>query len=361
MVTTFFSIIYLTYQRLGWAISLFPFFTVLILFLATGKNKYKALLIGMVSGIALHNHILFFPTLAGLITVGIIVQLFRLMQPRDLLRRIIGYWPALIGFWAGFGTQFIVLTLMSEDQGDPTATVQLLSERLADVPKLLPLILSGSAYAARYTGIEYPTIILTIVTSIVLILAALALILAKRKRTVWLWAAGIIAHLFVLLYMIDRFTLRYFLMFVLGIWVLAGVGLGAITRRIFLNDKLQGSISIILAGVFCMIFAFFVLIPFNRTGGSTNDFSLGNRTNSAAALVDTRPLIHCLRGAGSVSSENVHILNRLQFQSHQFTDLVVMPESAITEVKWLVHYMSDADGITPGICPELEHFVIQAK
>ncbi|MEX1112102.1 MAG: hypothetical protein WEC84_01450, partial [Candidatus Andersenbacteria bacterium] len=97
------------------------------------------------------------------------------------------------------------------------------------------------------------------------------------------------------------------------------------------------------------------------TGGSVNEFSLGNRTNIAADLADTRSLIACLRGAGPVFTENVHIWNRLQYVSHQYSDITVLPEEEGKQAQWLVHYRREDSpgGTAPGdLCPELPHFRI---
>jgi hypothetical protein len=106
---------------------------------------------------------------------------------------------------------------------------------------------------------------------------------------------------------------------------------------------------------------FVVLIPFLKTGGSTADFSLGNRTDSAAALVDTRPLVECLRGAGPVSSENIHIWNRLQFLSHEYQDLGVVPQDDTSHAKWLIEYRDAKQPDAGDRCPELTHFRIVAN
>lgn len=65
--TVFFSPIYFSQQRLGWAITLFPLFALLIIWLLTSRLKHKALLTGLVAGLALHNHILFLPTLIAIL------------------------------------------------------------------------------------------------------------------------------------------------------------------------------------------------------------------------------------------------------------------------------------------------------
>jgi len=108
------------------------------------------------------------------------------------------------------------------------------------------------------------------------------------------------------------------------------------------------------------------LLPFLKTGGSTGEFSIGNRNDSAAALVDTRGLLACLRGAGPVYSENVHIYNRLQYLSHNpsnHLDVVGQTESK-KKAEWIVSYRLESDEL-PDMeferCPELMHWKVIAR
>ncbi|MDP3997079.1 MAG: glycosyltransferase family 39 protein [Candidatus Andersenbacteria bacterium] len=348
-----FSPIYLTYARLGWTITLFPFFALLILYLLLSDAKYKQLLAGLAAGLGLHNHIMFLPTL---VAIAVIWGIYLMRRPKQLWL----WWPGAVGFWAGFGTQFAVLRFFKDDQGDPTLVAQGFGEKLADLPKLMPLILSGSSYIARYTGNELTPGITLIALWVLLVLVALALVLPKYRWQAWVWLAGLGAQMTILLVLIDRYTLRYFMVWVLGVWVLAGVGLGKTV--LLLSKKKEGVVawaSIGLAVILSAVFIWLVVIPFKITGGSTADFSLGNRVDSASALADGRGLAACLRGVGPVSSENVHIFNRLLYLGHQYADLDVKVEEDINEARWLVDYRAESDTARGDLCPELKHFVIQ--
>lgn len=369
LVLMAFSLPYLTHQRLAWAITLFPFFLFLILWLAQREWKYKWLWVGLAAGLGLQAHIMFAPTLAALIVTSFISHWWEPASSagdgRNKLKGLSKFLLAAVAFWAGFGTQFAVLQFFTEDQGDPTAVGQVWTERLLALPDLLPVILSGSSYVAHYTGVEFAPWVAHSAMWVVIFLAVVGVVLARRNKYVWLWLVGLTVHVLVLLYMIDRFSLRYFLMFTLGVYVLAGVGMGEIVGRVahvFKKDWFVLVKAIGVAMVLLIIWTLLVLMPFLRTGGGVGDFSLGNRTDSASALVDVAPLISCLRGQGTVSSENVHIYNRLLYMSHAYTDLDVIPEAEAKEAQYLVHYRRAASPLVATdneLCPTLRHFIVE--
>ncbi len=363
----FFSPTYLTQERIGWAIALFPFFLFLILYLIPlqERNYGRVLLAGLAAGIGLSNHILFLPTLVAVVVVGVIAGMLPAnsagSSPRFLsrLKGVLAYWPGLVGFVAGFIMQFWVLVNYREDQGDPEAMAQFFSDRFADLPSVLPFVLSGSSYVARYTGVEFSSGVIWLVTAAVVLLGLIALTFSSRRKMAWLWVLGMAIHLVVLMLMVDRFTLRYFVMFVFAAWMLAGVGVGALVERFLPSLHLRSVSKVLPIGVAtCLVLwsVFAVLLPFLKTGGSTADFSLGNRTDSAAALVDTRPLVECLRGKGPASSEKIHIWNRMQFLSHEYSDLQVLPQDDSSHAQWLVHYRAAKQPDPGDLCPELAHF-----
>lgn len=366
-----FSLPYLTHQRLSWAITLFPFFFFLSIWLAQRAWRFKWLLVGLAAGLGLHTHIMFAPTLAGLAVAGCISYWFKPANSagngRGKIKGLLNFLPAAIAFWSAFATQFVVLQLVTDDQGDPAAVGEAWTERLAALPDVLPFILSGSSYVAHYTGSEFTPWVALSSMWLVIALAVAGALLSWRNKIVWYWLAGLAVHVLVLLYMIDRFSLRYFLMFVLGLYVLAGVGVGELVMRAtrlakeawFVPMKAVG-IAVILA----LLWVWLVLGPFLRTGGSVADFSLGNRTDSAAALVDIHPLLKCVLGAGSVSSENVHIYNRLLYLRYEYNDLDVINEAEATTADLLVHYRRrGGPAVSPEneLCPGLMHFVVEKR
>lgn len=348
LAALFFSPIYLLYQRLGWAVSLFPFFALLLLFILTSKPKsYTPLLAGLVAGLGLHNYITFFPTIMAISMPASFLGI-RKHGWRKFIQR---WWPAFIGFWAGFGTQFAVMQMYQEDQGRPWDVVEQAAQRLAEFPAIIPKIISGSVYAASYTGQLFPESLTWGITIIIggLMLAAIAL--PAYHKLAWLWLAGLIIQVTGMLMMIDRFTLRYFVIFALGCWVLAGLGLAAAGRQKFT------AWAVAAAGI--MLVAATTWRPFLGNGGRIGNFSLDDPRSTAETTVDIWPLIDCLRGRGVVYADNIHIANRLQYLQHEYSDWRVTTDKK--QARWLVRHRWPT-GSQPGAdeaCPDLTNFRVR--
>lgn len=354
-----FSPILLLYGRLGWAITLFPFFGFLVLYLLQTSWKTKWIWVGLAAGLGLANHIVFFPVLAG-IAIGMclygVVKIITRQIPINIRIAAVSVLLVLVGFWAGFGMQFVVLALNTEDQGDPNATTQLFSERISAAFAAYPLYASGSSYVARYTGVEFSPIVAFSITWILYACMAVVAFVQRKNPYTWAWLLGCSIAFFVMLYMVDRFTLRYFYASTLIVWTLAGAGVGSVIHLFRKPSFSYGAP--ILGAVLALWMGVAVLIPFLQTGGSTADFSLGDRTNSASDFADIRPLISCLEGAGPVYSENIHIWNRLQYLSHSNTQLEVVPDEEKSRAKLLVQYRDKEHPDSGDVCPELTHFRI---
>jgi hypothetical protein len=346
----FFSPQYISQQRISWAITLIPFFALLLIYSLIRVGPHRALLGGIVAGLGLHTHFVFLPTLGGILLAASAAWGRRIWT---LLR----WWPLLLGFWAAFATQAAILVTSSAgDQGEPTEVVALMRERLTALPSALPLLISGSSYIARYTGEEFSLRTSQLITAGVVTLAVIGLAFARPRHSVWQWAGGLAIQLALLLLIIDRFTLRYFVAPTLATWVLAGVGVACLLSTFQPKAPRLYQLSPVIVAVLLTSWSVVAILrPFQATGGSVNRFSLGNRTDSASALVAIDPLIACLAGQGPVWSENVHIYNRLRYLSYSQPKLTVA-ESA-EEARWLVDYRLTSE---PGtLCPELAHFVIR--
>lgn len=348
-----FSPIFITYQRLGWAITLLPLFAVLLIYTLQSKWKYHWLLAGGAAGVGLQTHLLFLPTLIALFLV-----LFIAYRP-NILRA----WPALVGFWAGFGMQAAILSLMTEDQGDTSETTLLFGERISDLWHALPLYVSGSSFIAQYTGMEFSQGAILGIFLALSVGVLLAFVLV-RTRIPWIIASITALHTVGILYMIDRYSLRYFVITALGVWLLAGLGFGAVMEK--LVKKLPVfSFAPIAVAVFLLAWsAFSTLIPFLKTGGSVAQFDLGNRTTSASSFVDDRPLIACLRGKGTVFSEVEPIQNILLYRSHQYDDLIVADEDSKKMTQYIVAYASEQEASKSNadlVCPKTSLFRVIKK
>lgn len=350
-----FSPIYLTQQRLGWAVILLPLFAVAMIWLLQTSWRHKYLLAGLVAGLGLANHLLFLPTLAAIIVCAIICSI---RNPRIILSA----WPIIIGFIAGFAMQFAIIQLYPDDQGSQKVIAETFSDRVQAFPALFPEIVSGSSYIASYTGQELSPLSMGIITTILIVFALIALGFSKHRKVAWIILIALIIHIFVLLRIVDRFSLRYLTVFVFGYWMLAGIGLEAIIALIRKRSLL---LSRVIIWIICAGFIGWALlgiaIPYLKTGGSTNVFSLGNRTDSASSLLDTRTLFACVNGLGPVTSENVHIYNRLEFWSRQYSGVQFVDEDHKKTAQYSIDYRIAGSSKTdaPGtICPELTHFRI---
>lgn len=352
-----FSPVFVLEQRMAWTITLTPFFALLTLYFVIRKTRGAAALAGVAAGLGLSNHIMFLPTLVGLLVAFVFYYRMRL-----------GLWTlAAVGFMVAFATQAWQLFYSTAgDQGEPRAVAELFWDRLRDLPKLLPLLVSGSSYVARYTGVEFRAAWQYGIA--VLILGLVLMALLRGKRAVWLWFSGTMIQLVALLVIIDRFSLRYFVPTMLAVWALAGLGLAGLLERLGPVKSRRWwdhEAAIVLAVGLTIWMVVVVLVPFLRTGGSTDVFSLANRTDSASALVDVRPLVICLQGPGTVTSESVHIFNRLWYLRHYEPSIQVVPEGEVSQ--WLVNYRFDPPaheataGKAGGLCPELTHFRIEKR
>jgi hypothetical protein len=348
----FFSPAFLLYQRLGWAISLIPFFVSLLLFLATRTNPHKYLAIGVVAGIALSNHIIFLSALIPLAIVGLAATLKSHNKKSMWLH-------TAIGFWAAFAMQLAVLMLQNGDQGQPLEVASLYLNRLKTLPETLAYLVSGSSYSAIYTGMSFSGFWIVIISTLVTCGISGALILPGHRKKVAIWLASICLHLAILLIMIDRFSLRYFVVSVASLWGISVFGYGKILQRF--SSRLPWLLAYAPSALaVVMIFAALklTLIPFLSTGGSLKRIPLNHdRSEPASAFVALENLISCLPKNEKVFSEDIHIFNRLQFLSHGSTRIKVseQPEDAL----WIVAYADSQTTLSPPIpCSDLQHFTI---
>jgi hypothetical protein len=352
LVFLLFSPTYILFQRLGWAITLIPFFILLLAYALQSNWKYKWLFSGLIAGIGLQTHLLFFPSLVAIL-VPLCIAYVAHTDFKKRIKELRDLWQSVLGFWAGFGVQYALLHVMTEDQGEPSKTTQLFGERLSDLWHSLSTYLSGSSFVAQYTGHEFSSVSMYILTSVLVVLILIACIFVRRRIT-YVIVGFIVIHTPILLYMVDRYSLRYFVVLSLAVWFLAGIGAGHLMQSISrVIPRVASLLPIACAIVLTVWMGAIVLVPFLRTGGSVEQFSLGNRNTSANAFIDSSALITCLRGQGLVHGLREPIQNILTFYSHRYSDLAVSSEKAGART---VDYVKE-DTVHAGLCPGT-HFLV---
>jgi len=355
-----FSPIYFAEQRMSWAITLLPFFVILTIYFYQQKKKWSALLMGFAAGLGANTHILFLAVLAGIIITAIPITILKLSRnfSKEYLKKVaLGALMATVGFWASFGIQYANLVLYKSDQGNAEKNARYFTNRLVELPRLAPRFISGSVYAAHYTSHLFTDTFNRYIWLSLSVLIIAGIILSKKRTTIIAWIFGTAVYLLVLLFMIEYYALRYFSVVTLSIWLLAGVGLGSIFDRYKLR-KAGYSLSIILC-LLLMLFNFqTILIPFTKTGGSTDNFQiLGEKYGNASDLVDFRPLVSCIENLDNVFSNNINIRNRLHFLANGNKLIKIAPGKY--DVKWLIQYREPNSQLKPSeVCPDLLHFAV---
>lgn len=345
----FFSPAFLVYQRLGWAISLIPFFISLILYLITRTWPHKYLYAGLAAGLALSNHVIFAASLVPLVIAGIVATLTTSEKKHIWLQ-------AAVGFWAAFAAQFAVLMLQSDDQGKPLEVASQYQTRLYDLPETLMNLASGSAYSAIYTGTSFSTFTMLTISALLMCGIIIALVLPAHRQKVAIWLAIMLLHVAILLIMIDRFALRYFVICVASLWGISALGYGQILERFSSRARTLATYAPSLLAMVMMYAALHsTYAPFLNTGGSLNRIPLNsNRTEPASAFVALENLIDCLPKNENIFSEDVHIFNRLQYLSHGPLNIAVTENTENAD--WIVMYTQPQT--PPSACAHLKHFAI---
>lgn len=356
----FFSPIYLLYQRLGWAITLIPFFAILIVWLLQRRSPYRFLWAGVAAGIGLHNHFIFFPTLITLLVVwlgsSLLHERSKILRWAAWVDRGRALLMAATGFLAGFSTQLAVLLTQRDDQGDAADVAHSFYERLVQLPEILPKFLSGSIFSAFYTGEPLTDVLIFTLTALLVGFIAAALFWSEHKPATTWWFLGTILQLLVLVVIIDRFAARYLVVPLLSAWALAGYGAYLLINKATRHRPLaSAALPILLALVLAVALTAPAWVSFWRTGGSTRSVAItAARREPAAAFVDIRALLTCVRNRGPMYSESVHIYNRLLYLSYQYLDLNVTDNAA--NAAYTVSYRDDEQVEEESLCPNLVHF-----
>ncbi len=366
VVAGLFSPIYILYQRLGWAITLIPFFTILIIVIITSQRRFKWWWAGVVMGLGLSNHIIFAGAAAGIVIGLMVIGLSKINEVKQNWKKlIIGTVVFILGFILAFSSQALVIMKMKEDQGDPALVANMTEERWQALPQLLPMIVSGSSFMAAYTGMELKHNNTLIVTGVVMTLVIIAGALNWQRPISWAWLLGTIGQLVALMFMIDRFTLRYFVPLALSLWAMAGWGAWSLMRQWLKDKRWPGIIALALALILTAGMVWKVGWVYLETSGSNNEFAIGNRTNNARDLVQVSDLLACVQGIGDVYAEDIHIRNRLIYLSHGQVGYEVKGEEYADEADYLIEYRKQGgqcnDAGMPERCRNLKWFCVIEK
>ncbi|MDO8512109.1 MAG: glycosyltransferase family 39 protein [bacterium] len=355
LIALAFSPIYWSEMRIGWAITLLPFFAILTIYLFRKKTDWSPLLAGISAGFGLSTHILFLPVLTAILCVFGIIKLvpnFSLQKIKQLFAKTFVF---LIGFWAIFCVQFVNLLINNLDQGNIEKTAGLFSTRLSELFSIAPRFLSGSLFIAQYTARTFNDSMALLITIILLLLIIFGFIFSKHKFAMAGWLIGLSISYLVLVYMIEYYAIRYFIIITLGTWLMAGIGLGEIIGR--LRKKISYSFAVILSVVLIITNLSLIIIPFLATSGSNDTFPIigTSRFEYASGRVATAPLIGCISSLDQIFSNNVHIRNRLYYLADGNPQIRVAKRKQ--DVRWLISYRMPNDKILPNeVCPYLKNF-----
>lgn len=364
VATSLFSPVYILYQRLGWAITLIPFFILLIIAIVVSRGRFKWWWVGIASGLGLSNHIIFAGAAAGMAAGMAVIGAARIKEGKVSAKKfVVGVIMVCLGGTLGFGSQALVLMKMKEDQGDPTMVARVADERWRALPQLMPMVVSGSSYMAAYTGAELKHRDTLLITSTVMILAGVAWLINWRKPLTWAWVLGMVVQLIVLMLMIDRFTLRYFVPLVLSLWAMAGWGWWSMIGPRFKDKQWSQRMAVMIAALLIGWIVWQVGWVYQKTGGSSNEFSIGNRNNKAIDLVQINELENCVTGVGVIYAEDVHIRNRLIYLSRSDRGFSVASEEDPTLAEYWVSYRMTTEGkcedlTVPQECREMKYFCV---
>lgn len=359
LVVIAFSPIYWSEMRVGWAISLLPFFAFLTIYLIRKKTSWSPLMAGLVAGFGISTHILFLPVLSAIIIIFgynqivLLIRRFSFQKVRQLLSNFIVF---LIGFWAVFCIQYVNLIINTNDQGNIGKTARLFSTRLNELFSIAPRILSGSFFIAQYTARTFSDSASLIITCILFLLIIAGLVFGKHRYALLGWIIGFGINYFILVYMIEYYAIRYFIVATLCVWLLAGIGLGEIFNR--LRNKKIAYVSIVpLAGLLVCVNATLIIFPFLASGGSNDTFPIigTSRFENSSSRIATAELVGCVSSLDQIFSNSVHIRNRLYYWADGNPRISVAKRKQ--DVQWLISYRMPNDKITPDeVCPYLKNF-----
>lgn len=333
LTTSFFSPPFILYQRISWPINFLPFFLSLLLFIATRSFKGKPLVTGFVAGLAVSTHATFIAPLFGITTVGLLTQ-------KNNIKKLLGWWSALVGFLAGFGLQAAIMIQMNVER----ARVGQFSKIIDRIEIIYPTLFnyfSGIAYMGEYIG-DYSHDAARIIILFLLIFIFCALFLAPKNKIATHWTISIILSVVITIFIANYFRSRYFHVTTLMVWGLAGLGIHNITKLLFKSSRHIFLIPHLLAVILSIWIYIAVFNPYLKTGGTTKNFQdSGESWDKSGHFADIQPLADCIKNIGPVYSEEPKISNRLKFlrEADQHIKVTDKRKKAV----WFVDYRGPRD------------------
>jgi len=354
MAACFFSPPYILYQRISWPINFLPLFTFLLLFVLTRNFRSKPVIVGLIGGLGISTHVTFAAPLVG------IFGAYLLAKYRDL-KKISTWWPALIGFSAGFGLQLAIMWQMTVESAR-VGHFSLIIERLEILYPTLFNYFSGVSYWGEYTG-DVSHDIARIIIFLLLVFVFCALLIKPYKKIALFWLIGIIISIATTVIIVSYFRTRYLHVITIALWGLAGLGFSKVMLNTFKSKKML----IPLAFLCAILLSFWtyraVFVPYEKTGGTTLNFQdSGNSWDKSSHFADIQPLANCVKNIGLVFSEEPKISNRLKFLREADQHIKVADERK--KAKWFVDYrgpreLDDPSKNRPGeVCPNVRNFIV---
>lgn len=355
LILFFFSPIFLGYQRLGWAISLLPFFlfSTIYLIIIANENKSSSLKIiaGLVAGIGASVHFIFIALLPFIF--------FTILAKTGLnIKNIIRWWVFIVGFIATFMMQATVILLFPADQDRTLRTFSFFVKRMVELPNVLLHAFSGSWFIAIYNGFEIPKTLAIFIVTVFFLLIIFAAI-QKKQRFLFGIMGALIIHLIILNYIIGYFTPRYFVPSALIFWCLTGIGIDTIFRKFSVKEKNYKISALLFTIILLAINTRLILIPFLQTGGSMKEFSYSKRLLGYDSFVEIKGLEKCLKNKGFVWSDNKGIIDRLNYLGYGNPYIRLANENQPGKI--FVRYRMNNEVIGNDLCPTLSNFVVEKK
>lgn len=354
LASCFFSPPFILYQRISWPINFLPFFAFLFLFIITCDFRNKTVIAGLIAGLGVSTHVTFAAPLIG------IVGAYALGQ-RKQFKNILAWWPAIIGFIAGFGLQVAIMWQMSVESAR-VGHISLIFERISILYPTLFNYFSGITYFGEYVG-DYSHNVARLIVFLLLFFVLCALVLKPQRKTALYFLIAIFISTTATVFMVSYFRTRYFHVTTLGVCALAGLGFSKLFSLITTKKRILIPCAFILAGALSFWTFYAVFTSYLKTGGTTKNFQdSGNSWDKSGHFADIQPLADCIKKIGIVYAQEPKISNRLKFLREMDHHIRITDQRI--NAPWFIDYrdpnkLDEPSEIRPGeACPTVRNFIV---